>query len=54
MGEKRNFVKRLFRLKQASICLHDIQKDAKIQHFLGKFSKFFIFKILLKIMISDL
>ena len=43
MGEKRNLVKRLFWLKQASICLHDIPKDAKIQHLEGMFSKFLDF-----------
>ena len=56
MVEKRNFVKRLFFwLKQASNCLHDIPKDAKIQKFWGTFSKFLdLFFFLLKIMISDL
>ena len=55
MGEMRNFVKRLVWLKQASICLHDIPKDAKIQHFGGKFcTSLDLLKISLKIMISDL
>ena len=54
MGEKRNLVKRLFWLKQASICLHDIPKDAKIQHNGVMFSTFLdSSKISLKIMISD-
>ena len=44
MGEMRNFVKRLVWLKQASICIHDIPKDAKIQHFGGKFSTFLYLK----------
>ena len=43
MGEKRNFGKRLFWLKQASICLHKIQKDAKIQIFGDVFSTFLDF-----------
>ena len=54
MGEKRNLVKRLFWLTQASICLHDIPKDAKIQHNGVMFSTFLdSSKISLKIMISD-
>ena len=54
MGEKRNLVKRLFWLKQASLCLHDIPKDAKIQKFWDVFSTFLDFcKISLKIMILD-
>ena len=53
MGEKRNIVKRLFWLNQASICLHDIPKDAKIQDFGGIFSTFLdLLKISLKIMIQ--
>ena len=54
MGEMRKFVKRLVWLKQASICLHDIPKDAKIQHLgfmFSKFIDFFIFQE--KIMISE-
>ena len=43
MGEMRNFVKRLFGLKQASTCLHDISKDAKIQNLGGMFSTFLDF-----------
>ena len=43
MGEMRNFVKKLFWLKQASICLHNIPKDEKIQHLWGKFSTFLDF-----------
>ena len=55
MGEKRNFVKWLVWLKQASICLHNIPKDAKIQHFGGVFSPFLgFFFISLKIIILDL
>ena len=49
MEDKRNLVKRRFWLKQASICLHNIPKDAKIQNlgyvfstFLYIFFKFFI------------
>ena len=50
MGENINLVKRLFWLKQASLCLHDIPKDAKIQNFGDALSTFFDFflKILLK------
>ena len=41
MGEKKNFAKHFFFwLKQASICLHDIPKDAKIQYFGGINSTF--------------
>ena len=40
MGEKINFIKRFFWLKQASIYLHDIPKNAKIQNLGGKFSTF--------------
>ena len=55
MGEKRNFVKRLFWLKQASICFHDKPKGAKVQHFGGISSRFLDFsKISLSIMILDL
>ena len=54
MGDKRNFVKRLFWLKQASIRLHDIPKDAKIQHLGFMFSKFIDFFIFQEqIMISE-
>ena len=54
MGEKRNLVKRLFWLKQASICLHNIPKDAKIQNLGYVFSTCLDFlKILLKIMILN-
>ena len=37
MGEKRNCVKRLFWLKQASICLHEIPKKNKNIKFRGIF-----------------
>ena len=54
MGGKRNLVKRLFWLKQASLCLHNIPKDAKIQNFGDGFSTFLdFFLISLKIMILD-
>ena len=43
MGEKRIFLEWLFWLKQFSICLHDIQKDAKIHHLGFMFSKFIDF-----------
>ena len=44
----------LFWLKQASICLHDIPKDAKIQNLGGIFSTFLDCHLIsLKIMISD-
>ena len=54
MGEKRNLVKRLFWLKQASLCLHDIPKYAKIQNFGDVFSTFLDFFLnFIKIMILD-
>ena len=40
MGDMRIFVKGLVWLKQASICIHNVPKDAKIQNFWGKFSTF--------------
>ena len=43
MGEMGNFVKRLVWLNQAFICIDDIPKDAKIQHFGSKFSIFLDF-----------
>ena len=43
MGEMRNFVKRLVWLKQASIYINNIPKDAKIQNLGGKFSTFLDF-----------
>ena len=52
MGEKINFIKRFFWLKQASICLHNIPKNAKRQNLGGKFSTFGRKKSL-RIMISD-
>ena len=54
MGDKRFFLEWFFWLKQFSICLHDIPKDAKIQHLgfmFSKFIDFFIFQE--KIMISE-
>ena len=53
MGETRNLVKRLFGLKQASLCHHNISKDTKIQNLGVIFSSFNFFKIKYKIMISD-
>ena len=56
MGEKRSFIKRFFLLllKQASICPHNVPKDAKIQNLGGIFSSFFYsFKISLKMMILN-
>ena len=43
MGDMKNFIKRLVWLQQASICIHNIPKDAKILHFWGKFSTFLDF-----------
>ena len=40
MGDMINLVKRLVCLKKASICIHNIPKEAKIQHFGGMFSTF--------------
>ena len=55
MGEMRNFVKMFVWLKQASICIHNLPKAAKIQNFEGKFSTFLgLKKKSSKIMISEL